>query len=428
MEQMWSDEDVEAAWVAWRKRSEPHAPEKTLSDAMRRVMSEAISIFLARASGQVKEDVERVRSAYPIGWDQVDAALSRLSALSQDRERLGLELGICQQERAAAEERASGTEQDAASLRPKVAEWKRAQVTTENLLKLAVDERNAARAEVERLKGIINTPGTDDFIASILTEAAHQQERWGAAHDTGKEDSDWFWLLGFLAGKAIRPEANPEKKRHHVIATAAVCLNWHRHLMGHGTMRPGIEPPRALEGDAPQDAKCTCDMLQRDTQWHDTDCPRAPNHSAPLHSSTPNSPGIQDGSSDAPHRCGSAEGACLAKRHPCSPTCTHEDAANSGHPERIAALSKRFATVTGTGALASDDEWIKTAERTGDAAFLEQSTREARIREDGKQHGFSDGAEAMREALLREAKAACDQHGVEWLYQHLKHRFEGATP
>jgi hypothetical protein len=38
------------------------------------------------------------------------------------------------------------------------------------------------------------------------------------------------------------------------------------------------------------------------------------------------------------------------------------------------------------------------------------------------------GAEAMRVALLREAKAACDQHGVEWLYQHLERRFKGTTP
>jgi outer membrane murein-binding lipoprotein Lpp len=100
------------------------------------------------------------------------------------------------------------------------------------------------QAEVERLNALINTPHVDDFVEAIRVEAAHQQERWKSDHDAGKSDADWFWLLGYLAGKALRPGAL-EKKLHHVITTAAVCLNWHAHLSGARTgMRPGIEPPK----------------------------------------------------------------------------------------------------------------------------------------------------------------------------------------
>ena len=45
---------------------------------------------------------------------------------------------------------------------------------------------------------------------------------------TIKTPEDWFWLIGYLVGKAIRPD-DPGKRLHHIITTAAACLNWHRH-------------------------------------------------------------------------------------------------------------------------------------------------------------------------------------------------------
>lgn len=98
--------------------------------------------------------------------------------------------------------------------------------------------------ENERLRALLNSPQTANFLEAVRTEAAHQIERWGTDHDAGKGDGDWFWLLGYLAGKAIRPDATPEKKLHHIITTAAACLNWHRHATGENTeMRPGIATP-----------------------------------------------------------------------------------------------------------------------------------------------------------------------------------------
>lgn len=161
-------------------------------------------------------------------------------------------------------------------------------------------------AEVRRLRTERNTPHTADFLEAVKLEALHQRERWGVDHDAGKTDADWFWLVGYLAGKALRagqdalpryrhvkrgttyqllsiaedenrrgtnvaiyrgeddgkvwsrpsdqffdgrferlPPAPPEKLLHHIISSAAVLLNWHAARTGNDTrMRPGIEPPK----------------------------------------------------------------------------------------------------------------------------------------------------------------------------------------
>jgi hypothetical protein len=85
----------------------------------------------------------------------------------------------------------------------------------------------------------INTPEIHDFMKAVENEALHQRDRWGADHDAGKTDADWFWLIGYLAGKAMN---KPEKALHHIITTAAACLNWHAAKIGaHNKMRPGID-------------------------------------------------------------------------------------------------------------------------------------------------------------------------------------------
>jgi len=95
--------------------------------------------------------------------------------------------------------------------------------------------------ENKRLDTLINNPQTNNFIEAVRIEAAHQRERWPSEHDEGKTNEDWFWLIGYLAGKAIRPDQTLEKCLHHIITTAAVCLNWHMHSTGEDTkMRPGV--------------------------------------------------------------------------------------------------------------------------------------------------------------------------------------------
>jgi DNA repair exonuclease SbcCD ATPase subunit len=103
-------------------------------------------------------------------------------------------------------------------------------------------ERDAARAEVERLRSERDNPEINDFLEGVRREAAHQRARWGSDHDTGKTDADWFWLIGYLAGKALHKS---EKRLHHLITTAAALFNWHLHTLGKTDMRPGIDSGEA---------------------------------------------------------------------------------------------------------------------------------------------------------------------------------------
>ena len=100
-------------------------------------------------------------------------------------------------------------------------------------------------AQIERLQALINTPELHDFSRAVVLEAAHQRERWGSGHDAGKTPADWFWLTGYLAGKALHAQTagNTDKALHHTISTAAALANWHASITGaHVEMRPGIDP------------------------------------------------------------------------------------------------------------------------------------------------------------------------------------------
>lgn len=105
-------------------------------------------------------------------------------------------------------------------------------------------------AEVERLQGLINHPEIDDFIEGTRIEAAHQENRWGADDRAGKEPQDWYWLVGYLSGKALRAaiDGDVDKHRHHCISTAAVLANWHKSALGKSRMRPGHAPAADLVG------------------------------------------------------------------------------------------------------------------------------------------------------------------------------------
>lgn len=104
---------------------------------------------------------------------------------------------------------------------------------------------DSERSELERPRALVNTPTLHSFRDGVVLEAAHQRERWGSAHDAGKQPSDWFWLAGHLAGKALHAQVsgNTEKALHHTISTAAALANWHAAISGESTaMRPGIDP------------------------------------------------------------------------------------------------------------------------------------------------------------------------------------------
>ena len=89
------------------------------------------------------------------------------------------------------------------------------------------EQRDHYKAEAERLKKLIWTPQTEEFLEAVRLEAAHQRDRWGDEHDGMKSDPDWFWTLGWLSGKAVHA-SDQEKRLHHLVTSAALLLNWHR--------------------------------------------------------------------------------------------------------------------------------------------------------------------------------------------------------
>lgn len=106
-------------------------------------------------------------------------------------------------------------------------------------------------AHAAHLDQLLSRPYVGAWIDEVLVEAAHQVERWGAEHDAGKAPEDWFWLLGYLAGKAVAAARGGEiaKARHHTVSSAAALANWAAQLCGHeSVMRPGRGPERLAAG------------------------------------------------------------------------------------------------------------------------------------------------------------------------------------
>lgn len=84
------------------------------------------------------------------------------------------------------------------------------------------------------LRELINTPEIENFLRAVHIEAVHQVERWGTSHDRAKRSADWFWLVGYLAGKALHAAILGERDKalHHCISSAAALYNWHCAIKG----------------------------------------------------------------------------------------------------------------------------------------------------------------------------------------------------
>lgn len=79
-----------------------------------------------------------------------------------------------------------------------------------------------------------DVPIIDDFWSGVRAEKVHQLRRWGTTHDRNKSPADWYWLVGYLAGKALMSAMRGDTKKalHHCISSAAVLANWHDALGG----------------------------------------------------------------------------------------------------------------------------------------------------------------------------------------------------
>ena len=84
------------------------------------------------------------------------------------------------------------------------------------------------------IRELIDHPEIESFLRGVHIEAVHQVDRWGTAHDRAKRPADWFWLVGYLAGKALQAAlaGDRDKALHHTISTAAALYNWHSAIKG----------------------------------------------------------------------------------------------------------------------------------------------------------------------------------------------------
>ena len=71
-------------------------------------------------------------------------------------------------------------------------------------------------------------PVVHDFWEGVRVERDFQRERWGSVDDRNKAPADWFWLVGYLAGKALASHLAGDhfRARHHTISAAAVLSHW----------------------------------------------------------------------------------------------------------------------------------------------------------------------------------------------------------
>ena len=97
------------------------------------------------------------------------------------------------------------------------------------ITQMEYDRLERKAEERDRLDALINNPQTAEFLSTVQAEAAHQRIRWGDAHDRGKSAENWFWLVGYLAGKCLRACITGDKHKalHHTISSAAALANWY---------------------------------------------------------------------------------------------------------------------------------------------------------------------------------------------------------
>jgi hypothetical protein len=99
--------------------------------------------------------------------------------------------------------------------------------------RLYVEEQaRQAEAEVAQLREALEAsriehPETGDFLRGALTEAAYQRQR--RPDDAEKSDADWFWVAGFILGKAVHAGPDDPHALHHLEAAAGLLANWHHH-------------------------------------------------------------------------------------------------------------------------------------------------------------------------------------------------------
>ncbi len=398
----WSDEEVSD--TVNRTKGLPYS---LAGVTVRAIMTRAVSLFLARASGQVKEDARKVRAVL----DNVHAGSMTTHVMAADARD--------------AHARLSALAQEAESLRAKVAEETARADTLHRTWQRAEQEITALRVEVKRLKA--NEHGLQNALqierehhAAVQVGLATAESRLAAIRERVSKARGHFAAVYAHYSAAEIERANPTGQL------------WH--------WREGM---KVLEGDAPQEAtyldvdlvcgrcatwvphrwmpspdagpgwRCSqCSTLSTDSrrpQEAGDDRPypqRVPHEFVPI-GDTPKHCGALTASGN---RCG-----WFVEQHrwPCSERCTHDDAATPGHPERVSQRSE--AVIAASNANTGHPDALPEGPlEVVDPAFIA---------------GHEQGAEAMRAAVITLIARRSFDFGLSpWQRQTLKAAIEGVVP
>lgn len=100
------------------------------------------------------------------------------------------------------------------------------------------EENSRQRHEIVELNRIIkeqnvrlNKPYNEDWLQGVCIEIMYQETKW-EKQDANKRPEDWFWTLGYLAGKCLYAymHKNKTKAKHHTISAAALLYHWHKKI------------------------------------------------------------------------------------------------------------------------------------------------------------------------------------------------------
>jgi len=107
------------------------------------------------------------------------------------------------------------------------------ELLSKDVISEVLEENDEIRDRLAHLDALINTPELINFVHGAVAEAAHQRNRWGAAHDANKQMGDWVAVFVHLLSKFVNANWNRDldKSLHHLITIAAVAANAHAQLV-----------------------------------------------------------------------------------------------------------------------------------------------------------------------------------------------------
>jgi hypothetical protein len=345
MENQWTKEEmerVEAVYMRARPRGFP------IRGVLNELATEAVSLFLARASGLVAEDEALLLPCCRSMSERT--RLTRLAALAQEAEVLRASADELQRQRDARGEALGAAEETIEVLRATVAE--RDNALDESLRR--EDAVSAARPVMNELLGLMTVDdqghpedhlGTLRRIVRDLKDARTEVERLKvSADELHRQREHYREALEAAESRlaAIRERATSEEGLRAVIRRdfdrsveagegrqtyqSAGCAVARWVLEGDAPSLSTTSSSSA--GDAPQEKSAAVELVEMVLSC--TACRKTTPHTWMRrgHEATPR------------WRCDACGLTSSAGRYPCSPACTHDDAATPGHPERVRAQSE----------------------------------------------------------------------------------------